>query len=74
MILILCQDIIPLNTLQFRDNFGYPYKVNSMKELIEEIKINKNPFSCLLSEYDKSNEILKNEVIHLKIYRNVKRK
>ena len=66
------QDIIPINTLQFRDNFGYPYKVNSMKELIEEIKINKNPFSCLLSEYDENHEILKSEVVHLKIYRNEK--
>ena len=60
--------------MQFRDNFGYPYKVTSIQELIEEIKINKNPFSYLLSEYDKSNEILKSEVIHLKIYRNVKKK
>ena len=66
-------DIIPLNTLVFRDNYGNPYKVNNIKELTEEIKINKNPFSCLLNGYDEKNKILKSGIVHLKVFKNTKK-
>ena len=63
-------DIIPLNTILFRDNLGNPYKVNNIDELMQEIKNNKNPFSCLLSGYDENFKIMKNEIVHLKIIHN----
>ena len=45
-----------INTITFRDNFGYPYKVNNFEELVKEMERNKNPISCLYSEYDEIDE------------------
>ena len=49
-------EIMHINTITFRDNFGYPYKVNNFEELVKEMERNKNPISCLYSEYDEIDE------------------
>ena len=79
------EDKIYLNTLQFIDNFGFPYKVNNFKELINEMKLNREPLDCLtygydkinkkplsslLTEYDEYHEILTSGVIYFNIYYN----
>ena len=60
-------DIIHLNTLQFRDNLGIPYKVENFKELVQEMKINKEPISCLFSEYDENTSTLKSGTTYFKL-------
>ena len=67
------EDIISLNTLIFRDNYGNPYRVNNLNELREEMKINQNPFSCLLTEYNEKHKIMKSGIVHLKVLRNKKK-
>ena len=63
-------EIININTLQFRDNFGYPIKVKNITELIQEMKFNKDPLSCLFSEYDEIDESLYSGITHFKLYHN----
>ena len=63
-------DIIDVNTIQFRDSLGYPYKVNNYRELFREMKANKEPMSCLFSEYDENTNTLNSGEIHLKFYYN----
>ena len=60
-----------MNTLQFIDNCGYPYQVKNINELIYLMKINnKNPVSCLLSEFDENTKVLSSSVTHIDIFRN----
>ena len=63
-------DIIDVNTIQFRDSLGYPYKVNNYRELFREMKANKEPMSCLFNEYDENTNTLNSGEIHLKFYYN----
>ena len=61
---------IDIGTLQFRDIFGYPYKVNNLKEAINEIKVNREPLNCLFSQYDENTKHLVAESTYLKVYYN----
>ena len=63
-------DIINLNTLVFRDNFGYPFKVKNYKDLIQEMKLNRLPMSCLFNEYDEIDETLTSGITYFKLYYN----
>ena len=64
------QYIKNVQTMQFIDNLGYPYNVKNFEELINEIKINKNPLCCLFSEYDENTSTIKSSVIDFKLYYN----
>ena len=64
------QYIKNVQTMQFIDNLGYPYNVKNFEELINEIKINKNPLCCLFSEYDENTSTIKSSVIYFKLYYN----
>ena len=59
-----------VQTMQFIDNLGYPYKVKNFKELIGEMKINKEPICCLFSEYDEYASTIKSSVVYFKLYHN----
>ena len=59
-----------IQTMQFIDNLGYPYKVKNLEELIVEMKINKEPLCCLFSEYDEYVSTLKSSVVYFKLYHN----
>ena len=63
-------DIIDINTLQFRDNQGYPYKVKNFKELIHEMKINREPINCLFTEYDENSGAAFSGSTYFKLYYN----
>ena len=64
-------DFVNMNTLQFIDNFGYPYQVKNIDELVYLMKINnKNPVSCLLSEFDENTNVLSSSITHIKIFKN----
>ena len=51
--------------MQFRDSLGFPYKINNEKELIHEIKINKEPICRLMSQYDENTEVLTSGTTYL---------
>ena len=63
-------DKIHIETLQFRDNLGFPYTVSNYEELINEMKINRKPISCLFSEYDKNTSTIKSGITYFKLYDN----
>ena len=63
-------DIIDISTIQFIDNSGYPYKVKNFKELIHQMKINKEPINCLFSEYDENTSVISSGSTYLKLYHN----
>ena len=63
-------DFIDIKTLEFRDNFGYPIKVNDFNELIQLMKINKRPLNCLFSDYDDNTNVLSSGSVKLKPYKN----
>ena len=63
-------DQIFVETLQFRDGFGLPYKVNSEEELIHKMKINREPICCLFSQYDENTEVLNCGTLYLTRYYN----
>jgi len=63
-------DFIDIKTLEFRDNFGYPIKVDDYKELIKLMKINRSPLSCLFSDYDDNTNVLSSGSVYLKLYKN----
>ena len=57
-------------TMQFRDSFGFPYKVNNEKELIYKIKNNNEPLCCLMNQYDENIDALASGTIYLTRYHN----
>ena len=63
-------DFIDIKTLEFRDNFGYPIKVNDFNELIQLMKINKRPLNCLFSDYDDNTNVLSSGSVNIKPYQN----
>ena len=63
-------DQISIESLQFWDSLGFPYKVNNEKDLIHEIKINKEPISCLMSQYDEKTGVLTSGTTYLTRYYN----
>ena len=63
-------DFININTIQFYDNFGIPYKVSNLNDLVYEMKKNKNPFSCLYSNYDSNINGFKSMVAYFNLYHN----
>ena len=63
-------DQIIVESLQFRDSLGFPYKINNEKELIHEIKINKEPICCLMSQYDENTGVLTSCTTYLTRYFN----
>ena len=63
-------DQIIVESLQFRDSLGFPYKINNEKELIYEIKINKEPICCLMSQYDENTGVLTSGTTYLTRYFN----
>ena len=67
---IIKVDQIFYETLIFRDSLGAPYKINNEKELIPELKINKEPICCLGSQYDENTEVLTSGTIYLTRYYN----
>ena len=67
---IIKSDIIDINTIQFRDCLGNPYRVKNYKDLIKEMKTNYEPISCLFSEFDKNTNTLSSGETHLKLYYN----
>ena len=61
---------INISSLSFRDINGYPYQVKDMDEAIKEIKLNKEPISCLFSQYDENFETLESSIEFINIYHN----
>ena len=61
---------INISSLSFRDINGYPYQVKDLNEAIKEIKLNKEPISCLFSQYDENFEILESNIEFINIYHN----
>ena len=57
-------------TMQFRDSFAIPYKVNNEKELFYKIKNNKEPLCCLMNQYDENIDALASGTIYLTRYHN----
>ena len=62
--------VINVNTLQFVNNSGIPYKVKNFKELIHEMKINSSPVCCLFSEYDENINSMFSGSVYFKLYHN----
>ena len=61
---------IDISSLSFRDINGYLYQVKDMDEAIKEIKLNKEPISCLFSQYDENFETLESNIEFINIYHN----
>ena len=61
-------DFINIDTIQFKDYLGFTYKENNWENLIKRMKMNRNPFSCLFSEYDENTGRLISSVVYIDLY------